>query len=75
MMRRRFKDLSRPEQRRNLLMRLHRQRREIEQYLRDLAYWNSLQRSRAGDVLPEDPEMVALLATIDQSIRQVRDSR
>lgn len=70
-----FHKLSRPEQRRNLLRRLGATRREIEQYLRDLAAFNDIQRSRGAQKLPDDPEMVALLANIDQRIQQMKDAR
>ena len=73
--RKNFEQLSRAEQRTNLLGRLHRVRCEMEQYLRDLDYWNSLQRARGGETLPRDDEVIRQLADIDQQIQQIRNSR
>ena len=74
MPKRNFKDLPRPQQRLNLLHRLNRARGEIKQYLRDLQFFNDLQRSRRAQTIPEDEEMIRLLAHVDQEIREVRDS-
>lgn len=63
------------EQRLNFLRRLNYSRREIEQYLRDLACWNELQRSQGGETLPEDLELVAMLAQVDQQIQEIRRSQ
>lgn len=67
-----FQSLPRDKQRLNLLRRFNSVRREIEQYLTDLEYWNDLQRSRGGETIPEDPAMVRSLAEIDQQIKQIR---
>lgn len=71
----RFQRLSRPQQRANLLRRLHRIRREIEQQLTDRASYNDMRRSRGLDGIGDDPELVRALAHIDQQLRQVKDSR
>lgn len=74
-MKRDFQSLSRDKQRLDLLRRLNAVRREIEQYLIDIQYWNDLQRSRGDETIPEDPEMVRSLAEIDQQTTQIRESR
>lgn len=71
----RFEDLPRAKQRLNLLRRLNRQRREIEQYLTDLEYWNELQKQRGQPGLPRDAEMVAMLAKCDREIQHIRNSK
>ena len=71
----RFKRLSRQEQRRNLLRRLNRIRREIEQTLRDRASYNDMRASRGLEGIGDDPQLVRMLAEVDQEIKEVRDSR
>jgi hypothetical protein len=70
-----FQSLPREKQRLNLLRRLNAVRREIEQQMIDMQYWNDLQRSRGRATIPEDPKMVRSLAEIDQQIKQVRELR
>lgn len=70
-----FEKLPRAKQRLNLLRRLNRVRREMEQQLIDLEYYNELQRSRGGETIPIDPQRHRDLAHVDQQIRQIRDSR
>ena len=65
----------RQRQRQILLRRSKRIRREIEQQLRDRASFNSLQKSRGQAGIGNDPELLALLACVDQQIQQIRDLR
>ena len=72
--RKRFGELSRPQQQRRLLRLLKRERRDIEKLLRDEAAYNDLQRARGGRTFPADRELLGLLQEIDQELCAVRDA-
>ena len=70
-----FEELSRSEQRQNLLRRLNRVRREMEQALSDQDFFNELQRARGGETVHVCDEYPWRLAELDQAIMEVRSSK
>jgi hypothetical protein len=74
---RRFRSLPRRQQRFSLLIRLGRQRREIEQWLTDVEAFEEILKRRGENPLDLEAaraDMIGRLAQTDQQIEQIRDS-